>query len=65
MTSTKIKELAKASGIEPDEKAVAFAEAILSEVDSVIGDLYQTLPLEIAVILLDLDMLIKDQFYGE
>lgn len=63
--SNKIKELAMESGLEPDEKAVAFAEKILFEVDQALDKLYRALPLERAVILLDLDEMIKERLYGE
>jgi len=62
--SNKINELAEAYDLDP-QRATAFAQAILSEVEDVIHDLYQALPLETCVILLDLKELIDDRFYSE
>jgi (p)ppGpp synthase/HD superfamily hydrolase len=63
--SRKIKELAQESGIEPDEKAVVFAERILGQVEHAINELYRALPLETAVILIDLGHMIDERLYGE
>jgi hypothetical protein len=42
-----------------------FTDAILKDVDKIIDDLYNSMPLENAAVLLTLDENIKQHFYGE
>jgi hypothetical protein len=42
----------------------AFAELLLEDIDKIITDMYHAYPLEQAVTLIDLDLNIKQNFYG-
>ena len=41
-----------------------FAELMLKDIDKIVDDMYQTYPLEQAVVLLDFDFITKEHFYG-
>jgi hypothetical protein len=41
-----------------------FAELILRDIDKIVDDLYHSMPLEQAAVLLTLDENIKEHFYG-
>ncbi len=41
-----------------------FAELILQDIDKIVDDLYHSMPLEQAAVLLTLDENIKEHFYG-
>jgi hypothetical protein len=72
----RIRELAKQSGMRsPDlfkltvshmstDTLEKFAELILQDIDKIIDDLYHSMPLEQAAVLLTLDENIKQHFYG-
>ena len=41
-----------------------FAELLIADIDKIVDDMYQTYPLEQAVVLLDFDFITKEHFYG-
>ena len=47
-----------------DNSVEKFAELILKDIDKIVDDLYHSLPLEQAAVLLVLDENIKEHFYG-
>lgn len=55
--------LAKESGVQLDNNLNKFAELLLNDIDDIVNQMYHQLPLEKAVILLDLDEKIKRHFY--
>jgi hypothetical protein len=70
--NNRIKELAEQVGMHDfvleamgiSEEFEKFAELILQDIDKIVDNLYHSLPLEQAAVLLTLDENIKEHFYG-